>query len=146
GSGPAQAGVLRGVPEEIHDLDQLVLGLVAAGDVVEGDLHILLLVIATRLALADAHEPAPHAAALRRPPEHPDVKADDEQGRPEPEEERRPGTAAFRDRLGADLDPVIDEECLQTGVYERGERGGEGARRLGQIGERRTLLSRRWGL
>ena len=58
-SGPAQARVLRGVLEEIHDLDQLVLGFVDAGDVVEGDLRILLLVVAARLALADAHEPAP---------------------------------------------------------------------------------------
>ena len=65
-SGPAQARVLRRVLEEIHDLDQLVLGFVDAGDVVERDLRILLLVVAARLALADAHQPAAHAAALLR--------------------------------------------------------------------------------
>ena len=57
--GPAQAGVLREVPQEIHDLDQFVLGFVDAGDVVEGDLRILLLVVAARPAPADAHEPTP---------------------------------------------------------------------------------------
>jgi hypothetical protein len=112
---------LGGSFEEIHDLDQLVLGLIDPGDVVEGDLRILLLVVATRLALADAHEPGPHAPALPCAPEHPDVKADDEQGRAKPEEERRPRAAAFLDRLGADLDPMIDQESFQTGAHEGGE-------------------------
>ena len=82
-------------PEEIHDLDQLVLGFVDAGDIVEGDLRILLLVVAARPAPADAHEPAHATALLRRAPEHPDVKTDEEQGRAKPEKERRPRAAAF---------------------------------------------------
>ena len=92
-----------------------------------------LLVVAARLALADAHEPAAHAAALlRRAPEHPDVKADEEQGRAEPEQQRRPGAAAFLDRFGADLDPVVDQKRFQAGVHEGGQRGREGAHRFGQ--------------
>ena len=71
---------------------------------------------------------------VRRAPEHPDVKADEEQGRAKPEEERRPGAAAFLDRLGADLDPVIDQECFQTRAHEGGERGREGGHRLGRSG------------
>ena len=103
---------------------------------------VLLLVVAARLALADAHEPAPYAAALlRRPPKHPDVKADDEQGRAKPEQERRPGVAAFLDRFGADLDPVIDQKGFQTGVHEGGQRGREGAHRFGARARRRAARS-----
>ena len=119
-SGAAQSGVLLRVFEKIHDLDQFVLGFVDAGDVVEGDLGILLLVVAARLALADAHEPAAHPAALlRRAPKHPDIKADEEQRRAKAEKKRRQGTTAFLDRFGADLDPVIDQKGFQTGIDKR---------------------------
>src|SRR6185503_3985087 len=90
-SGAAQPGVLRGFLEKIHDLDKLVLGLVDAGHVGERNFRTLFLVIAPSLALADAHEPAAHPSALLRPPEHPDVEADDEHGGTEPDEESCPG-------------------------------------------------------
>ena len=64
--GAAEARVLLGRLQEIDDLDQLVLGFVDAGDVVERDLRLGVLVVAARLALADAHQPAAQAAALLR--------------------------------------------------------------------------------
>ena len=55
--GAAEPLVLRRVLQEVDDLDQLVLGLVDAGDVVEGDLR-LLLAVALGAAAAEAEEPA----------------------------------------------------------------------------------------
>src|SRR5215212_5947048 len=101
---PAQASVLVGVLEEVHDLDQLVFGLVYASYVVEGDPRLALLVVAPGAAPAEAREGAAHAAALPRcAPIEPDVAPDQEQRRSEGEEERRPPAAAFLYRLGADL-------------------------------------------
>ena len=72
------------VLQEIDDLDQLVLGLVDAGDIGEGDLG-LLLDIDLGAALADRHQPA--EPALPHPPdrEHPD--ADKEDRRQDPGEQ-----------------------------------------------------------
>ena len=53
----AEPLVLGGVLQEVDDLDQLVLGLVDAGDVVEGDLR-LLLAVALGAAAAEAEQPA----------------------------------------------------------------------------------------
>ena len=55
--GAAEALVLRGVLQEVDDLDQLVLGLVDAGHVVEGDRR-LLLAVALGAAAAEAEQPA----------------------------------------------------------------------------------------
>lgn len=65
-----------GILEEIHDSNELILGSVDADDVVEGHLGTLFLVVATRLALA-------HGVLLGRPPEHPDVKANEGRARAE---------------------------------------------------------------
>ena len=65
GIGAAEALVLRGVLQEVDDLDQLVLGLVDPGDIVEGDLR-LLLAVALGAAAAEAEQPAAAAAAARR--------------------------------------------------------------------------------
>src|SRR6185436_17830993 len=102
-----QAGVFGRIPEEIHDLDELVLGFVDTRDIVERNSRVLLLVVAARLALADTHEPAPEPPALLGPPpKQPDVKPDEEERRSEPEHECRPRALGFPDRLGADLDAV----------------------------------------
>ena len=146
GSSAAEAGVLRRVTEEVDDLDQLVLGLVDAGDVVESDLLVGGLIVAARFALADAHQAGHAAALLRRPAEHPHVEADEEQRGPESVDQRRDGAALFLDGSGADLDVVIDEELLETRIDESGKRGCEPFRRPGrfargcQVG--RDLLAR----
>src|SRR4030095_8682187 len=93
--------------QKVDDLDQLVLSFVDAGDVVEGHFRVLLLVVAPRLALADAHDAADAAALLRGAPEHPDVKADEEKGRAEAEEKRHHGIVILLNRLCADLDAMI---------------------------------------
>src|SRR6185369_8211387 len=114
------------------DLDQLVLGVVDARHVVEGDADVVLLVVAPRLALADAHQAAQTAALLRRAPEHPDVEPDEEQRGTEPEQEREQRVAILFDGPGADLDLVVDEELLQPLVDERRQGGGELPRGLGR--------------
>src|SRR5439155_2920683 len=73
---PTESRVLRRILQEVDDLDQLRLGFVDAGDVVERDLRIRFLVVAARLALAEAHERAAEATALLRAPEHPHVEPD----------------------------------------------------------------------
>src|SRR5829696_3476432 len=122
-----KAGVLLGVLEEVHDLDELVLGLLDAGDVVEGNLRVLLLVVAPGAAPTDAREGSAHAAALLlSAPVEPDIAPDQEQRRTEGEEQRLPKATAFLYRLGADLDPVFDQELLEPGVHEGREHGSEG--------------------
>src|SRR5215208_4494773 len=122
-----KAGVLLGVLEKVHDLDELVLRLIYAGDVVEGDLRVLLLVVAPGAAPTDAREGAAHTATLLlSAPIEPDVAADQEQRRTEGEEERLPPATAFLYRLGADLDAVVDQQLLEAGVHEGGKHGGEG--------------------
>src|SRR5918992_4438328 len=141
-----KAGVLLGVLEEVHDLDELVLGLLDAGDVLEGDPGVLLLVVAPGAAPTDAREGAAHAAALLlSAPIEPDVAPDQQQRRTEGEEQRLPKATAFLYRLGADLDAVIDQEFLEPGVNEGRKHGGEGlggARRR-RVGLRAFLSFRR---
>src|SRR5829696_7347941 len=150
GGRPTKASVLLGILEEVHYLDQLVLGLVYAGDVLEGDPGALLLVVTAGAAPADSCEGPAHAAALPlRAPIKPDVASDQEQRRSEGEEQRLPQATAFLYRLGTDLDPVVDQELLQAGIryHEGGEHGGEGlggARRL-RAGLRASLSFGRVG-
>ena len=123
--GTAEPRVLLRVPQEVHDLDQLVLGLVDAGDVVERDLAPPAPGrSAARCSGRCRERRRPAAALLRGAPEHPDVEADDQQRRGEAEQQRRP-RAALLDRLGADLDAVADEQRLEARVREGGELGGE---------------------
>jgi hypothetical protein len=79
GHPPAQAAVALGLPQEVHDLAQLVLGLVHAGDVLERDAGVGL-DIDLGLALADLHQAAlaPGEAAAEEVPD-----ADEEQDRQE---------------------------------------------------------------
>ena len=55
-----------------------------------------------------------------------DVKTNEQQGRAKAEKKCRPGAFTFLNRLGADLDPMIDQKGFQTRVYEGGQRGREG--------------------
>lgn len=109
-----------------------MLTLAGDGHIVEGDLDVPFLIVAARLALADAHahESAGAAALLAGAPEQPDVKPDDQDRRPEPEQQRQPGVAAGLDRLGADLHLVGDQQRLEPGIHEhrdRGRKGGDAA-------------------
>src|SRR4029079_4882877 len=86
----AQPRVLRRIAQEVDDLDELVLGLVDAGDVVERDPRVALLVVAARAALADAEDAAAQAPALLGgTAKKPDVERDQQQRRPEAEQQRR---------------------------------------------------------
>src|SRR5918994_630664 len=83
---PAEAGVSLGVLEEVHYLYELVLGLLYAGYVLEGDLRLLLLIVAAGAAATDASEGAAHAAALPLgTPVEPDVAPDQQKRRTEGE-------------------------------------------------------------
>lgn len=103
-----------------------MLTLAGDGHIVEGDLDVPFLIVAARLALADAHahESAGAAATLLTgTPEQPDVKPDDQDRRTEPEQQRQPGAAAGLDRLGADLHLVGDQQGLEPGIHEHRDRG-----------------------
>jgi hypothetical protein len=69
--------------EEVDQLDQFVLGLVDAGDIVERDPRLPLVVVAARLAAADARKAAAQPALLRGAPVHSDLERDDQQRRAE---------------------------------------------------------------
>src|SRR4030095_12499374 len=98
---------------------------------------IALLVVAPCPALADAEQAAPKPALLRRAPEHPDVGADEQQRQAESEGQRGQDVA-FLDRLGADLDAVVDEEFLELRIREGRQRRREVARRSRGTALRRT--------
>ena len=70
--GAAEPLVLGGVFQEVDDLDQLVLGLVDPGDVVERDLR-LLLAVALRAAATEAEQPA--TGRRRGAAAHPDERS-----------------------------------------------------------------------
>src|SRR5258706_494937 len=82
GYGAAKPLVLRGVLQEVDDLDELVLGVVDAGDVVEGDLR-LLLAVALGAAGPESEDPA---AARRHALVQPDERRDQEERGAEAEE------------------------------------------------------------
>src|SRR5690606_21521908 len=85
---------------------------------------ILLHVEPARPALPHPAEHPAHPAVLPQAAEEPDVQAEEEEGGEEAEEEAKPGVAPI-DRLGTDLDALLDQQLLQTGVQEGGERRGE---------------------
>src|SRR5690606_4091776 len=103
----AQARVLLRILEEIDDLDELVLDLVDAGDVLERHALVALRVVAACAALPDTHEAADPAALARRPAEEPHVERDDQYRRPEPEQKQPERRRARGDRLRRDLDAVL---------------------------------------
>src|SRR5690606_11355194 len=101
----AEPGIFLRVLEEIDDLDQFVLGLVNAGDVVEGNARIGFLVEAPRPALAEAAKSAEHAATLaRRVLEQPDIERNDQQSRTEGAEQRQERAAFGLDGRCPDVD------------------------------------------
>ena len=68
------------------------------------------------------------AALLRRAPEHPDVERRSAAARARSRTAASTSGLPLLDRLGADLDAVVDQECLEAGVDERRQLGREGAR------------------
>ena len=85
--GAAEPLVLGRVLQEVDDLDQLVLGLVDPGDVVEGDLR-LLLAVALGAAAAEAEQPA---TRRRGAATDPDEGGDQQQGGTEADQQLEPG-------------------------------------------------------
>src|SRR5262249_59505037 len=74
---PAELLELLGIPQELDDLSELLLGLVDAGDVLKGDL-ILLLRDAARSRLAEREDLGAHALHLAHKE---DPEADEQQHR-----------------------------------------------------------------
>ena len=97
----AELRVALRVLQEVDDLDELVLGLVDPGDVVEGDALLLVRLDPPRGGAAEAAEDAapsrPRLAA-----DEPDEEADQEQPREEAEQERAEQRAAAVGRLRID--------------------------------------------
>jgi hypothetical protein len=140
--GPAESLVLGRMLQEVDDLGQLVLGLVYAGDVVEGDGR-LRLAVALGAALAEPEQPAP--ARRRRPPTEPHEAGDQQQGGAEPDQERKPGRPALIH--GLDHDPLLFQQRLESRIGEdrslrlelrRGARRGSASE-----GRRRRVDARR---
>ena len=105
----AEPPVGLGILQEVDDLDQLVLGLVDAGDIGKGDLG-LLLDIDLGAALADRHQPAEPALPHPADREHPD--ADKEDRRQDPGEQ-------IGDPMALD-DPAIGDAVLVQAFGEFG--------------------------
>jgi hypothetical protein len=113
----AQALVALGVAQEIHDLDELVLGLVDAGDVVEGHARLLIGLHAPRLRAAEAAE----RAASGRAPREPDEQADEQDRRAKAEDQRPERGAAAVGCLRVDDDVLLGQQLRQVRrVDERG--------------------------
>src|SRR6185436_1808838 len=114
--GPAAPLVLRGALQEVDDLDELVLGVVDARDVVEGDLR-LRLVVALGPAAAEPEEAtsAGHHALV-----HPDETREQEEGRAEAEKQALPEGSPLVERARIDDHALLLEERLEAGVGEGG--------------------------
>src|SRR6478609_9369842 len=126
GRASAQARIFFRRLEEVHDFDELVFRLVDTRHIVECDSGIRLLVVASRLTSADAHQCTTEPAALLpRAPIEPEIKADDENRGTETEKERAE-RVSFMDWHSADLDVMTDQKTLESGVYERWELSVEG--------------------
>src|SRR5690606_26722145 len=67
---------------------------------------------------AQTHHPAEAAALLRRPAEQPYVERDDQNRRAESEYQPTERRGARLDRLGRDLDAVLDQQRLEPGIDE----------------------------
>ncbi len=117
------------VLQEVDDLLDLFLGLVAAGDVGEGDL-VVVLVEHARLALAEA-EGAALAAALHLAHEV-DPDPDQQQHRP-PADQQGHQQRTFLARLDVELDVVADEVADQSAVQVGG--GGADLPVIGRDGD-----------
>src|SRR5690606_27812820 len=105
GSRSAKARVFSGMLQEIHDLDELILRLVYARHVLEGNTLIGLLVVTARLAFAHAECTAHGPALPGCTPLQPYIEGNDEQGRTEAEQQGAQPVAGV-DRYRLDLDLV----------------------------------------
>ena len=134
----AQLAVLGRLAEEVDDLAQLVLGLLDAGDVREGDL------VARGLVAAGSRpsERAEGVLHVAGPAEEPEEQEDEQDRRPESEQQRLPPGRARLERLGVDRDVVLLEQLGElVGVGERGNLRSEPRRRL-RVLEGHVLLER----
>jgi len=123
------------VLEELDDLLELLLGLVDAGDVVEGDAAVLLGQQA-RARLAEAHRLA--AARLHLAHEE-DPDADQEQHREPRDQDAEQGRHALVDRRGGDPDAALGQPADQLRVL--GRIGAERAA-VGEMAADRVALDR----
>src|SRR5438876_9150266 len=122
--GAAEPLVLRGVLQEVDDLDELVLGVVDARDVVEGDLRPRV-AVALGTAAAEPEEPptAGHHALI-----HPDEPHDQEERGAEAEDQVLPEGPALVERPRIDDHALLLEQRLETGVGEGGQQRLEAQR------------------
>src|SRR5207244_4679916 len=103
--------------QEVDDLDELVLGVVDARDVVEGDLR-LRLAVALGAAAAEPEEPA---SARHRALTQPDEPHDQEERGAEAEEQALPEGPTLVERPRVDDHALLLEQCLEPGAAEGGQ-------------------------
>ena len=121
----AELRVALRVLQEVHDLDQLVLGLVDPGYVVEGDSVLLAGLDPPRRGAAEAAE---HATPARPglAAQQPDEERHQQDRREEAEQQRAPQRSAGVRRLGVDHDLLAGEQRRQlSGIDEGGDLGLE---------------------
>ena len=119
GHARAEAAILLGLLEEVHDLVDLGLDLVDAGDVVEGHSHRL----GIDALLPAAAEQAAHRTLLAL--EHPDVEADQQEHRRERDEQVREKSPLLHDWGGAHRRAAVRQLRQQVVVGERRPLGRE---------------------
>ena len=112
---PAELLELLRIAQELDDLLQIFLGLVDAGDVVEGDAA-MALGEQLRLGLAEAHGPA--AAGLHLAHEE-DPHGDEEQHREPGHEHAEQRRHVVLRRLGGDLHALLMQLVDQAGIVRR---------------------------
>ena len=108
------------IAQELHDLLQVLLGLVDAGDVVEGDAAMRLRQ-KLRLGLAEAHGPAGAALHLAR---QEDPGADEERDGQDVHEDRDEPGSRIRLRTGGDLHALLLQLRHQHRIARRVGREG----------------------
>ena len=113
----AEPPVAIGVPQEVDDLDQLVLGVVDARDVLERHPRLAGGVVPLGARAPEARQGARRAAA--RTARQPDEERHQEDDRPERQEDREQQRAPLVDRLGVHHDVVRHQQLQQLVVGER---------------------------
>ena len=125
GHATAEALVALRVLQEVDDLRQLLLGLVDAGDVGEGDAD-RLRVDAAGARAAELPQAAEAAAALGHAPGDEDEDADEQQRRPEAEQQLDDRRGRAGRRLRVDLDAVGGQQRSRAGRRSRTPAPGSG--------------------
>jgi hypothetical protein len=119
GHSPTQPLVCVRMFQEIDDLDQIVLGLIDAGNIGEGDrMGIVGCLIAAGATAAEGEEPA--AGGACGTPAEPQKSAHEQDRRAEREQQRKPGRARFFQRLGRDHHAGTIEQWQNGGVGSEG--------------------------